>query len=463
MANSLSIEETNVIREKLGLKLIPLVGQGNGTNIGKLTIVSSISIDETNKIRSQLGLQLIPIEIKQISTDELERINYLKKEQDDKSEASLSVLKRSLEEKKSQLKRRKQLAKGGLLDRDTATQSLEDWLSEIGNAKEDPNVTNGDKEASVKPLKKKLKFKSKTSTINTEDQKVLTLKDIDIMDDTANDNLVHNETEFEKKLRSDLEEKKLQTGEMVSNINRDNRLLGDNEENSNNLRRKLVSLKSLSSDEELSDNELQSNHVSRDISKPKFKKLKKGKKNSRTKPVDLDIDFKPVRLVNADNNNDDDDDEEHELDLILAVNRAEKLKQQVVKENIIEPPELVSNGEVIQENLYFLDNIKVESLHEVINSSKVETNQKEKITTETDPEISKRVSSILRDQSQDQDYSISSILSKLNSKDGESNKDDEIKIKYTDDEGNELSTKEAYKFMSRKFHGTGMNKKSKLS
>lgn len=460
MANSLSVEETNVIRERLGMKLIPL----DGVKVGKTKAVSSnthsISIQETNKIRLQFSLKLIPTEQENVSNEDIERQNYIDLHVNTQNKANIDELKASLEEKKSQLKRRKQLAKGGVLDRDSGAQSLEDWLSEIGNAKDVPNLPNGDKLAPVdKPLKKRLKFKS-ASNVKDEDVKIFTLKDVDVMDDKVNDELVHNETELDKKFQNEIEAKKLQSGELVSEIARDNRLLGETEYPTK--KRKLVSLKSLSSDEDVSDGELQSTHINRDTVKPKFKKPKRSKKNSRVRPVDSDIDFKPVKLINED---EDDGEGDNELDSILAANRVEKLKQRVIDEPKPKPvSENRPKGEVVQENLYFLDNIKAEPKDDKGVSSKPDAEtipQQEKDNIQ--PEISKRVQSIIRAQDEDQNYSISSILSKLESKKEGSKDDGEIKIKYTDDQGNELSTKEAYKFISRKFHGTGLNKKSKLS
>lgn len=51
---SLSIEETNEIREKLGLKPIPVLQE---ENVGRK---ESLSIEETNELRASLGLKLIP-------------------------------------------------------------------------------------------------------------------------------------------------------------------------------------------------------------------------------------------------------------------------------------------------------------------------------------------------------------------------------------------------------------------
>ena len=51
---NLSIEETNEIREKLGMKPIPVFQEKNTDH------KESLSIEETNELRASLGLKLIP-------------------------------------------------------------------------------------------------------------------------------------------------------------------------------------------------------------------------------------------------------------------------------------------------------------------------------------------------------------------------------------------------------------------
>lgn len=454
MINSLSVEETNVIRKRLGLKLIPTDGEKSTKSGAKGAGIDTISVEETNRIRAKLNLKLIPTVSVEVDQDEQERENYVKMENEAKSQKAVAELKRSMEEKKSQLKRRNQLAKGGILDRETATQSLEDWLSEIGSAKVDNKSSDGAAD-DVKPAKKRLKFKSAVSTAPVKEEKVMTLKDTDVLkaDDNDNDNeLVHKDTELEEKIKADIEVRKLQTGELVADINRDTRLLDTGRGTEPERKRKLVSLNSLSSDDEISDSE---RHIVRDVSKPKFKKMKKSKQNARSKRVAVNIEFKPVQLTN------EDDDEESELDASLAAKRIEQLKKRAnVEPQINTTDHQTPKGEIIQENLHFLDNIGSEPETISVEKKPSVANTMEHALSS---QISQRVSTIIRNQSPEAAYSVSSVLSNLHSEKQDPESKDEITLKYTDDDGNELSQKEAFKYMSRKFHGTGLNKKSKLS
>lgn len=415
-----------MLRAKVGLKLIPVVDLLEDKGSSGDSIIR-ISLEETNRIRSKLGLKLI-------SGQDEERQNYIAMVEAANKQKTDDLLRDSLSAKRSQLKRRNQVNKGGILERDGGeVLSLQDWLGQIGKVSS-CDVSLGDDETEKHRTKsKKLSFKSKTKDVDGKENDEQASEDTAVATNNLDNELRSTQNAHAEKTQSQIDQQKqLESIEKAEPSAK---------------KRKLVSLKSLS-DDELSDSQ-----TNRDVAKPKFKKAKK-KVKAQQRVKDLDIDFKPVELVNVE----EEDDEN--LESLLANKRTQKLTEKAIADEAEE----VTNqkGELIQENLFFLDNIKAENIktddlktEETI--TQLSKDRSPNITAESS-ELAQRVSNIIRDQEKDESFSISSMLSHLKESNTEAEDKDEIKIKYTDNDGNELSTVEAFKFMSRKFHGNASHK-----
>ncbi|KAG0674323.1 hypothetical protein C6P40_002809 [Pichia californica] len=340
--------------------------------------------------------------------------------------------------------------------------------------------------------------------IANEKEVILTAKDVNVLDNDDIDNFENRQLRREEELKKSINEQKI--GKKLVNID-------DNDNNNNNndkteeiftynkeeldkieeeesKKRKFESLHIESSDDDEEDNfgdedydektnhnKKISNFIKRDVSKFK-KKNKKGINTFRKRIFDtelIDQEFKPITL-NKDDENDNDDDE---LDQMLSNTRHNNLLKKKFNfsyddddkiNNNIQSTTTTTTTNTVDENIEFLDNLKILEnplkKEDPINEKPLNTDKSNnsEIIVEPKSNVNSRYKAILESESEKNynTYGISNVLSALKkqkeplSTDSKtiSNDSDGIKIVYTDDYGKVLNTKEAFKYLSHKFHGS---------
>ena len=134
MSLILSVDDTNKLREKVGLKPIPVPEKKSlQPSISKdETKIVELTISETNELRKKLGLKLIPDEDSLL--DEESR-NYQKLKDEEYNKQRIEQVRSEISKTKSELKSSDMLRKGGLLDRVSSNSSVMDfdsWLDKVG-------------------------------------------------------------------------------------------------------------------------------------------------------------------------------------------------------------------------------------------------------------------------------------------------------------------------------------------
>ncbi|GMM46777.1 hypothetical protein DAPK24_033520 [Pichia kluyveri] len=496
----LTVAETNRLREQVGLKLIPDNGSSNGKGNRKHgkgdgnNMINSLSIAETNKLRAKLGLKLIPDE----SNIDKEFNNFEELETRKRQGEKLVKLVDDIETQKQQLKLKNRIERGGIIDRldkssndgSNGDLDLDSWLSKVGgeikrgvnakrlvfkNDKKSKKIETELKEEDIPDVKISHDNEKINEMIENGNEVVLTLKDSNVLDDKDEDELVNQILQHEEEiLRNNKEKNKL--GKLVTL---------DDHADASDKKRKLESLEIESDDDDDDDDILHLNYdenldgekkinkiMKRDFSK--FKKPKKSKSSNvqtRKRIIDEELEereFKPVIL------NDDDDDVsssiiEDDLEKVLNESRKLKLKLKLNLKEIVNDDVNKENKSInsISESLEFLDNIKVdEEIEESVTKDNEEQNGNELLRDNLKPETESRYRTILDDEenkfNNNNKFGISSVLQSLKSNSSSKNnngklgssKSDDVKIVYTDDDGNVLDTKQAFKYMSHKFHGS---------
>ncbi|GMM30480.1 hypothetical protein DAMA08_032250 [Martiniozyma asiatica (nom. inval.)] len=444
MINSISIEETNKLRQNLGLKLIPILND-ESTNV-KIENLVSISVEETNRLRQKLGLTLIPIK-KANKPTENENYNEFKAKKE--SVQKIEDLKSNLSRKRNEIKRKKMLDRGGILDRQDDL-GLDEWLENVGKGNFDIPIKSKSKNipAAEKEGKSgKLIFKQKKPKVAQKEKiEVLTLKDQSVLSDNDQlDDILETENVRMLQRMKTVEE------DQITSAKADPRFL-DQQDETFKKQKKFKRLKPLSDDEL---------DFTQDIAKPKFKKPKKSQKRER---IHVNQEFQKVVLQNDDEN----DDENDELQRLISITRMKKMtklaeENSVQKENefnaemklpAVNSINTKNPGAIFDENLEFLNTLTTDSINQLPDGSITSKNKSEpSINAQEDNKLTDRIA-FLREPITDTSYSISSMLSHLESHDEKQTDKDGIRIRYTDDEGRELTTKQAYKYLSHKFHGT---------
>lgn len=525
MNSSLSVEETNKLRAQVGLKLIPInekSSKQDEKSIKNNNIVK-ISIEETNLLRKKLGLKLIPIE----ENIDIEIQNYKKLKDEQNREEAINELRENLNKRKSDLKNKQRLNKGGLLDRidNSKVMDFDSWLEKVGKEIKNDKI----RKLSFKDKGKKKNEDKKTEIINNnvenegikilhdkesfvkmvknEKEVILTAKDVNVLEEN-DDEFENRQLKREEELKKYIEESK--NGRKLINSNDlDDKKTSINDNNNNNKmfkldrseldqllneydlnpkKRKLEILDSKDSDdknENKNENEINkldfddeeeqnkkiSRFIKRDVSKFKKSKKRKNEDTSRKRTFDtvlIDKKFDHVNLEIEDDLNSLEDND-NELDQILNSSRQFNLlkkrtnniidKEVVQEKNIIEIEK--TDNKIIDENLEFLDNLQIPEKEEVkLNVKPVNEDNKEILDKEIkESKINSRYKAILESENEQNynTYGISNVLNALKGKQKVENKDrlnDDIKIVYTDDDGKVLNTKEAFKYLSHKFHGS---------
>ncbi|OUM51174.1 hypothetical protein BVG19_g261 [[Candida] boidinii] len=565
---SISIEETNKIRSKLGLSLIPTTNGNSGSNnnnkdkdIQKREYNESLSIIETNKIRLKLGLKPIPgpnnLSLQGENQGDDEDENY--KEFISQSEKLIRDEKKlsDLQSKKYELSKSKLLNQKDNLFSDLNDTDDTEWINNIGNGNKKDTL------ASKRNFTKKTNQKKVNETggdvsvdnitimhdLNSfknhiEDQQkdvILTLKDESIFgngendDDKDNGNFENVELSEKLKIKEILNEKinnndnkrKLigedgfedyedndkfeivQGSFNISNgISRNNKPLDEDQDKDGEIeinkivkRKKTGNLVLFDEDNEFEDDfktDISNQFSKSDYKTVKFKKINKKllKNKNKRKIVTNDDDeneneikeqkiFKKVKL--SEFNNSEIDFDRDELSNFINKNRSKKVivkDFENEKEMGIDNKEDLSDdgGIIIDEDEEFFGTLKVSPEDEVSsNNSSLGSKDTIRVTPSVSPsetypskdadKLEVKIENVIHKDSvneEDDSVGLGSMLRLLNQNKNEvnnngknanknfkvdNNYNPDIKIRYTDDKGKELDKKQAFKYLSHKFHG----------
>ncbi|KAG7665853.1 uncharacterized protein J8A68_000679 [[Candida] subhashii] len=337
---SLSIEETNKLRLKAGLKPIPIPRQQQQP---KDDSIIELSIEETNKLRISIGLKPIPIEKSQ---EDIEIENYRKYQEQKRAQVEIqNARKRRPQEETMIIPDR--IESEGIVDTD-------DWLNNLGKP-------------SIKKQKKPLLTKSnKTDDIDIKEtrightgkelrqihnEEILTLADTDIInneDEDEGDILTNERLLAEAKLKRDLDEKKQAESVKYSGRryqNQDDKSESEDEDEEGGseylTKEKLVMTgseivlpkskdvdRSKKSNADMKFGDLfEELDTVEEVKKPKnvikMKKIKQKKNSSRPKIVSESIKTEPIELENIEV---DIEDEYEELQQAIKSSRESKQK-----------------------------------------------------------------------------------------------------------------------------------------
>lgn len=209
---SLSIQETNELRRKIGLPLLPVTPKIEaGEARAKSSEKDSLSIEETNRLRISLGLQPIPVRENDIAEDESsDTRNFRKYELEIQIRKKDQLLLKKLEEAKLKSLTKKFTVEQEDTDGNTDN-DLDSWLNRLSNKsnksrKSSQKADSSDKFQATLP---KLAH-TEQEMVELGDNDILTLKDETIVgeneDILENDKLVEisrteKEVEDRKKLQ----------------------------------------------------------------------------------------------------------------------------------------------------------------------------------------------------------------------------------------------------------------------
>ncbi|VEU19339.1 DEKNAAC100104 [Brettanomyces naardenensis] len=459
----------------------------------------SLTVEETNKLRIQVGLIPIPIEGKDAehgveggikaqggSAYTTKVVDFSSNESDKKFDS----LRKSLSKAKNDLLKEKYISRGGILDRISTDENRDEkeWLSGVGKKvhkkkrlrfkkKEEVNVGDSDTEG-LNVAHNSREFKE---YLEKGGEVVLTLKDKSVNDESADEDELENPELAEKqRIRQSLKERSkgrsmdLGDEEQPSSsfkLGASDGLNGDEstehlEQPKSKLKRKLI----IFDDSDDDDDELVPKS---DYSKPKkIKKIKRSdrddneKRRKRRDNFALGKEaFKKIELVNEDLENED----SHELNSFMSATRKTRQEGREIVKNVSELVPTASSEEraeesddglVVDEDLEFLSRIDTRP------SDGDERGEKEIWDVEDEPEGEQnpkssahieRIGKILNDAetSNSGSLGISAALKLFESEgsDKSGKSANGINLVYTDDNGKVLSPKEAYKYLSHKFHG----------
>ncbi|KAK6201309.1 SART-1 protein [Scheffersomyces amazonensis] len=216
----LSVAETNVLRAKVGLPLIPTendsesVKQEVNEPIPVTSATYELSIEETNKLRISIGLAPIPVESHSLSSSEVE--NQRNHEQALQKSQRNEELKSRITQAKTKSHTRKALS-GKTLTEDFEPISTSNWLDSLGQNNSKSQSQSQSKSSTAKSLKSKLGGTSADIKVghslkelqNLNENDILTLDDNGILDsDNEVDATLTNERlSNSKRLKKELEER----------------------------------------------------------------------------------------------------------------------------------------------------------------------------------------------------------------------------------------------------------------
>lgn len=348
---SISLEETNRLRESIGLPPIPQsedqVDKPNNDNTkaednkSNVTSKQELSIDETNKLRISLGLQ--PLEVNK-NSDAVENFNAHKQEAE-KTKRDEQLRERLETAKLNSAKKRK--LKGRTLLDDYEEMDNDDWLNNLDVKPAAPKTKTPKAGKSHNDSNSNHVDISVSHNINdlrlVKDNDVFTLKDSGINDDDP-DEIFNQDLANKSKVKKHLEEmdkvRLIKNGigykSINDNDNDDNDINDINKAEKVSIKNSNISLDDkavkpqsefLSGPKSVDLNLFELDEISapkKPLTKMKKIKSKKDKDKSKRKTFDEndDINLKSVKLENMD---DDIADDADELEQALDLKR--KLKQ----------------------------------------------------------------------------------------------------------------------------------------
>lgn len=535
----MTLEETNEIRARLGLKQISK-GEADST---KKVPKEALSIEDTNKVRVSLGLKPIPNET-------VETVDLPKKPYFDEPQFIEGEKVRLLRDKLSKITRRNQERLGSRTLLDGSNDTSDRWLDNLGQSKD------------KKKTKSKIKLSYSDDATNDEVDDlptlklahtidhlgvgkgtILTLRESDILSDDANEgegNDVLEDTSIqqakEDKRNIELRQMNKERRRRKMNLAVGSKFIEKDEANEkeDGISTLVVGAensvleKDVSSKEEehagkikvLFDNESESDSDTGDFKAIKIKKRKKkmdGPLMKRNK-IKISPQIQKVTLIDEDLHRAEEEQEDENYSIPKLKNRTkkndhrshaenrtaddiaeeirrEKLENERRSKEISKLRSQPSSRIVIDESTMFLESMQVDNSGE---EATVTTNEHDSTPANTDPSIKNPIieaktdskpSQLVEtsiDNSQGPDFSAGlastyqflqghSIFKKtfeseskaptmerstLETQDGDlENYNPDVQLIYKDKDGHELTTKEAYKKLSQKFHGTKSNKR----
>lgn len=409
MEESITVEETNKLRQKLGLPLIPVPEQApNGASKdkdepqGNGNAKSSISLEETNRIRASLGLKPIQPETEAKEDDDaVARKNWLAKVEQEQNAARSNKLAQQIQKVKDRTAKRKVL-EGKSLGEDEEDENSRSWIKNFRKKQaflrqqreveeDDDGTEAADKaEYTSKDLSGIKVGHNVDDLMDTVGDTVLILKDKSVLDDDDEENeLVSNALTAKQKVE---ESKKAKQGKRkfaddadLEEENKESFFVLDGQEivssgaskpaekpepASNTTKTTQVALNF--------DDDLDGAASANDYEQPSvsFKKRKKPKKTKAApaKRQWKDEDEDENVRVNASNDDDDDDDLEARLlahrrkALKLQRNRGprsrgltpEELAENILNDNDDKQDPDEEDGVVVSETTDFLATIKMQ-------------------------------------------------------------------------------------------------------
>lgn len=437
----LTVEETNKLRAQVGLSLIPVSGSErslgaktghinrNENDItlnvqGRRSGCREISVEETNRLRNIVGL-------KPLSSGGLHETEVPSGR--DKSDNIIQI-KKKLHKITSELKVSDQIAKGGIVERtspNTNTQDEAKWLESLGKG----DVVS----------KEKLKLHFKGSINETPKKRITDTKEGIVKDSSDN-----------KIIRSS---KSLANLNSPNEPSRKSANLNDNNKGVTRKKRKKFMVI-------LDDDEIETVHS--DYLKPKrMKRLKKKTRDgfrNQEKFAIFPERLKNVELVNEDVGNEDDEDIRKSMDSFRKKVLTQMAPRDIQKKKAIQQNDKTQTrgvGLEINEEIDFLNKFDYEK------NVQMKGNRRQELNTDTsfddhsklgpaDTNVVKRDISKIMDKGLNEisTLGIGAMVDALKDATPEKKSSpNQINLVYTDDSGKVLTTKEAYKYLSHKFHG----------
>lgn len=215
---SLSIEETNKLRASIGLAPIPLPHeQKNDVRAQQETVQQvpktanakeELSIEETNKLRLSLGLKPIPVDEDTVTSREDNEVrNFRRHQLDIRDKERDNEIKQRIDNAKARNLTRKRMATGKTLLEDDETESTDDWLKKLGQAK--VPVKRQKIQAGEISQPDGLRVGHNSKELSTlKDNEILTLKDTGILEEKEEDELTNESLIRDARFKKDLQDKR---------------------------------------------------------------------------------------------------------------------------------------------------------------------------------------------------------------------------------------------------------------
>lgn len=433
----------------------------------------SLSLEETNAIRRQLGLKTIEPEHKQQRIEQKHNPEETKIE-DEGFQFMNDDKVRALRKRLSSIRSTTSLSQ--------RQDDNEDWLSKIGTQKRPKpvKVVHEDEPEEELPL---MKIAHGINEIDSKNGVVLTLKEQSINDETGdNDTLENTEVAQSQRDSENIRLKKLSRHRKFNPLQVSSVDL-DKDEQSGSNGGPLVTVGSENKVDEVKaspqgntkvatgDLEDEEDEQSTDFQPVKIKKRNRRDVKSRVK---LPSKIQSVALVDEDEGVEEDQGQPPIAPKPLLKNKIQtpqEIAQQIQREKIEKKERSVNlaqmnknAGFIIDENVQFLESLKANMVENEIR----EEGQEEQEDPEQQKATQSSISTPTESQTLDFSTGLASTLQLLQKKEllpssnnASQSDHSEINLVYRDEKGIPLTTKEAYKKLSQRFHGTKSNKRKR--